>query len=493
MMRRKAAVIRLAVVGLMSAGFSTFARADQLTNEQLSEQLRQLQSKVDRLEAEKGGTAPVTATPATQVTPGVVPPTELHPQQGYDPLDTNPRQPALVPSSTTSFLNVAWDGNQFTFASRDGNFTLHPGLTLDIRNMTTSRERVPAKNGSEVPAVGYDTQNGFELTRARFIFDGTIFKQVTYFFQAQADQGNTLTLLDAYASYRFGASPFSFKIGQFKDPVWHERNIAEANQLAVDRSLTEFYLGGGQGSRIQGVALTYDQDRVRAQVVAHDGFATQNTKFFDAGGVGAGVGGAAGVTPTNFGFSGRAEFLALGKRSKTVNPFTEYDQFSSIHAVQNILVFGAGADYTQAGNNDLMAHAVDVQFNSTSGLSAYAGYVGTYRDVRTNQGVANGHYYDPGFVVQAAYIFGDKFEPFIRYDYVHLDPASTAASAGLNSHLVQEFTLGANYYLYGQKAKITVDGSWLPDGAPTDSDALGVLKDSGPYEFTLRAQLQLSI
>jgi hypothetical protein len=484
MLRR---AVSLFIAGFVSAGLSQAVRADEPTAAQMADQIRQLQSKVDRLEADRA--------PATQPSLDVAPSAGVqgHPRQGYDPLDTNPHLPNLAPPSATSPINVGWDGNQFTIASANGNFTLHPGLTLDIRNMTTYREHVPVKNGSEVSAMGDDTQNGFDLSRVRFVFDGSLFHQVTYFFQVQADQGSTPSLLDAYVSYRFGRSPFSIKAGQFKDPIWHERNLSEANQLAVDRSLVEYYLGGGQGSRVQGAALTFDQDRFRGQLVAHDGFNSQNTKFFDAGGNGAGVGGESGVSPTNFGFSGRGEFMLIGQRSRAFNPFTEYDQFSSLHATQNILVVGAGADYSQADSNSLIAHSVDIQFNSTCGLSAYGAYVGAYRDISTNQGVAPGHYYDPGFIAQAAYVIDDKFEPFVRYDWTHLDPASIAASSALSSHLIQEVTVGANYYLYGQKAKLTLDGSWLPNGAPGDSDALGVLKDSGHYEFLLRAQLQLSI
>jgi hypothetical protein len=325
------------------------------------------------------------------------------------------------------------------------------------------------------------------------IFDGTFFQQAGYFVQFSADQGASVTLLDAVASYRFGDSPFSVKVGQFKDPVWHERNVSEANLLAVDRSLTEAFLAGGQGSRIQGAALIYAQDRVRAQVVAHDGFNSQNTKFFDAGGVGAGVGGESGVTPTDFGFSGRAEYMLIGDRSDKFNPFNEYEQFTSLHAKQDILVAGGGADFTQAGSNDLLAHSADLQFNSVSGLALYGAYLGTYRSIHTNQGVPVGYYYDSGFLAQASYVLCQHFEPFIRYDWTHFDPSSTRAVAGLNSHLLQELTAGANYYIFGQKLKLTLDGSWLPNGSPADSDALGVLRDSGKYEFVLRTQVQIAI
>jgi hypothetical protein len=392
-----------------------------------------------------------------------------------------------------SGISGGWDGTRFTLASQDGNFTLHPGIVLDIRDMLSYRAGVPKGGAGEVNAVGYDTQNGVDLSRFRLIFDGTLFHQAGYFVQISDDQGQGFALLDAVASYRFGTSPFSVKAGQFKDPVWHERNLSEANQMTVDRSLVEDLLAGGQGSRIQGVALTYDQDRVRAQVVAHDGFNSQNTRFFDAGGDGAGVGGEAGVTPTDFGFSGRAEYMLIGNRTSRFNPFNEYEQFTALHAKQNILVVGGGADYSQAGDNYLIAHSADIQYDTVCGFSAYAAYYGSYRGLHTNQGVAPGSYYDSGFELQAAYVIAQHFEPFIRYDWTHLDHISLVRKSLLNSDLVQEFTLGANYYLYGQNMKLTVDGSWLPNGSPTDADALGVLRDSGKYEFVLRTQLQLAL
>ena len=80
-----------------------------------------------------------------------------------------------------------------------------------------------------------------------------------------------------------------------------------------------------------------------------------------------------------------------------------------------------------------------------------------------------GSYYDSGFEVQAAYVFAQHFEPFIRYEWTHLDDISLVRKSLLNSDLVQQFTLGANYYIYGQNMKLTLEGSWLPSGSPADA------------------------
>jgi hypothetical protein len=386
----------------------------------------------------------------------------------------------------------------FVIRSPDGQFSLHPGLTLDVRNMTSYRANA---SGGETAKSGYDTQNGFDLTRLRLIFDGNYTKQLNYFLQFQDDQGSTFGLLDAYGIWHFGdQSAFSVKFGQFKDPVWHERNLSEANLLAVDRSLVEFLLGGGQTSRVQGVSLVYDQDRLRGQLVVHDGYNSTNTKFFDSGGLPAGVSGGAGVTPTDYGLSGRVEYMLIGDRNAHSNPYVRYDGgFTALGVDQDYLIVGGGYDYSEAGDNNIIFHTVDAQYASPSGLSLYGAYLGTYRNLHSSQGITTGspsvppgNFYDPGFLAQAAYLLTPKIEPFVRYDYTYLDGGSVAGF-GLNKNDAQEFTVGSNYYLYKQHVKFTIDGSWLPEGSPVDADALGILKDSGHTEYVLRFQFQLSI
>ena len=455
----------------------------------MMEQIRQLQDKVNRLE--RAGPAPAVDVPPEQVD------RLAHQRRGdADPIGSFQPGPTPQPAAGgVSPLTGGWNGNQFVLQSGDGNFTLHPGVVADIRDVLSYREHVPAGGGgSEVTKGGFDTQNGVDVTRLRLLFDGTLFHQVSYLFQFSADQGSSLTLFDAVATYHVGETPFSVKAGQFKDPVWHERNVSEAYLMAVDRTLVEQFLAGGQGSRVQGGAVTYDRDRLRAQVVAHDGFDSQNTKFFDAGGVPSGVGGAAGVTPTDYGFSTRVEYMLIGTRTPGYNPYLEYDQFSSLHARQDILVAGGGADYSQAGANDVVLHSADLQYNRTDGFSAYGAYYGSYRKIKTNEGVfPAGSTYAYGFEAQAALLILDHFEPFGRYDLIHFDPNDLRQVKGLNTRILQEITVGANYYVYGQKLKLTADASYLPNGSPADADAQGVLKDSGHNELVVRGQVQLAI
>jgi hypothetical protein len=442
-------------------------------NKELLDRVKALESRVDQL----------TATQATQ-------PNRVEDVGATNLAITNDvarRSPGQALSDVTGSYAPSVG---FVLASPDNAFTLHPGALIDFRYMTAYRENIAKKGGGETAKVGDDTQSGFDITRFRLTLDGTFQTNFGYFLQVQDDQGQTFGVLDAYGTYHFSDTPYTVKFGQFKDPLFHERNLSEAKLLAVDRSLVEYLIGGGQTSRVQGAAFIYDQNRIRAQAVFHDGFNSINTKFYDAGGEGAGVGGGAGLTPTDFGISGRAEYLVLGQRTKDLHPFQEYSQFTSLGADQDILVVGGGFDWSQAGGNDVYFHTVDAQYNSPSGLGAYAAYLGSYRHLTENQGAKPGNYYDPGLLLQASYLVTPKIEPFARYDYTYLAGGSTS---GLVKQSVQEWTLGVNYYFYGQNAKFTLDGLYLPDGAPSDSDALGILKDSGHNEFVLRAQFQLAL
>lgn len=254
-----AAAVAAGLIGSMAARFAAadgpavvpVVASTPADQDELRQEVRQLQAKVDRLEAKDAGRPAVVATPTGGPTPadtaGQSSPEFQH-RGDTDPIDSfKPAAgPTAVGAGGMSSLSGGWNGDQFTLRSADGNFTFHPGLTADLRDLTSYRERVPAKGGgSEVTKSGYDTQNGFDVSRLRLIFDGTLFHQVSYLLQFSADQGSSLTLLDAAASYKLGTSPFTLKVGQFKDPVWHERNLSEANQIAVDRSLVEQFLAGG--------------------------------------------------------------------------------------------------------------------------------------------------------------------------------------------------------------------------------------------------------
>ncbi len=381
--------------------------------------------------------------------------------------------------------------NGFVLQSSDGNFSIHPGALFQFRFNGDTRNDVPNPGGGIAGGQGGDGQTGFELTRMRLSLDGNLFNpQITYYFQVGQDTNmGAVSLFDAYLVYRVSAqSPLALKAGQFKDPVWHEKNIYPSNLMAADRSLVDAFVGGGQTARVQGAAMVYDLERFRGQAAFHDGYNSANTPAFSAGGLGVVTGAGGGLLPTNWGGTVRAEYLLIGDRKSDFNPFSEYDQFSAKDDKQTILVVGGGADYSEAGANKILFHTVDAQLNMTNGWAFYAAYLGAYRDLLSNKGVAPGSYYDSGFLLQGSYMMTSQLEPFARYDYTHLDGK---AEPGIVKDSLHEITIGANYYLYDQHMKVTIDGTWLPNGSPADVPILGILKDDGHNELLGRIQLQL--
>jgi len=401
-----------------------------------------------------------------------------------------------IGNETTGDISGGYDPDiGFLLESADGSFSIHPGLLLQGRYDVNDRNRILPGYGGVTGKVGDDTQTGFEFTRFRLSIDGNVISPLlNYYVQVAQDSSMSgMTLLDAYALYRVSSqSPLALKVGQFKDPAWHEDNLLESRLMAVDRSLVSALVGGGELDRVQGAAIIYDENNLRGQLAVHDGYDGLNTPFYGPSGLGKSVNAGGGLAPTNWGASGRAEYLAIGDREPAFNPFSEYDQFSARGDKQDILVFGGGFDYSESGSNKLLYHTIDAQFNTTTGWSFYAAYLGAYRNLYANpdRGITHGSYYDSGVLIQAAYLLTPKIEPFIRYDYTHLDGD---AQPGIVQDNIDEITLGANYYLYDQHAKFTLDGTWLPNGSPMDDPYLDILQNNSHNEFIVRAQFQLAL
>lgn len=393
---------------------------------------------------------------------------------------------------TSPYLS-GWDPNTgFVIASPDGQFQLHPFGLWQFRDMNAYRQNIPTGGGGTAGGSGTDFASGFQSGFTQFGVDGRFFSDLYgYRFQWGGYNGN-MAAQDSYVTARLSnQSPYMFKIGQFKDPIYHEENVYEGNLMAVDRSITDAFLGGGQTGRVLGLGALYDVDRFRGQLIADNG--NRNT-FYRTGNVtttAVPAGSLAGIGPTDFGLSTRAEYLLIGDRTPQFNPYSQYDQFTSRLAKQNSLVAGAGAGWYENGGNNVYLHTIDAQYNSPSGWAAYGAYQGAYRVLPNgNYGVSPGFFYDNGVVLQTSYAFNKHVEVFGRYDYTHLD-GNALASTTIQHDTIHEFTIGANYYLYGQNAKFTIDASFLPSGMPMDLVNEGYLQNDGHNEILLRAQAQV--
>jgi hypothetical protein len=378
-------------------------------------------------------------------------------------------------------FTAGWN-NGFKLQSADGNFLLQPYFQLQVRNVTTFRDG--AKNG------GDEIQNGFEIRRMRLGFKGNMFTpDLTYNFRWATNRNDgDIQLENAYVQYFFTAD-WAVKLGQWKDNWTHEETVSSTNQLAVDRSLLNELIGGGQTDYVQGIALLYHprESEVRAEFAFIDGYSSKNTDFQDdpssAGTALIGVGSAGlGEQGDNFGLSGRVEYAFMGN-------WKAYDQFTAMGATGDLLVLGAGFNWTQASSNNVYFYTVDSQWLPASvvGLSVYGAFVGAYQDLNS-AGIA-GNFNNWGFLVQAGYMLNEQWELFGRVDYTDFD------DEGFGTDSENEFwetTVGLNYYMRGQAAKFTVDLNWLCNGTPGGVNLTGIgYQPSDGSEISLRAQFQL--
>jgi hypothetical protein len=366
---------------------------------------------------------------------------------------------------TESPIGSGYDPSKgFIIASDDGNFVLHPFLLLQVRDVTNWRDNAKSDDAS-------DTQNGFEIRRMQMGFDGNVFTpDWTYRIFIQTDRtGGDASLFDAWVKYHFPDTPWYVQAGQFKSPFAHEQLVFDRTLLAADRTLTDDILANGEAFS-QGVMAIFDNhDAFRGKADFTNGYGVNDVNFEDYP-----------TRSANFGIGARGEYKFTGQ-------WKDYDQFTSLGDKEDLLVAGAGLDWTEADPADAIRQSVDIQWNH-GGLGLYGAYIGRYT---AHTGTAARYAFDSSGVAQISYLVCDQhLEFFGRYDYLKLDGNEFTTKTNTNVH---EFTVGTNYYFYGQNLKLTLDGTYLPNGSPVDDNGSGVLVSNGHGEAVVRAQAQLAI
>lgn len=442
------------ILGLGTAGAAT----TEPTQQELMDEINALRAKVDQLQmTQERQQNKLNATEVDATVDSVL-------------RDADRRSQLLDAQGFTA----GYHKGKFLIQSEDGNFVLNPSLQFQFRYVINYRE----EDAANPIDGGATTEHGFEVRRMKLTFDGNVFSPDTkYKFQWATNRtGGALSLEDAYIQHKLNFAPdFQVKAGQFKDVTFHEELTSSKRQLAVDRSLANEVLAGGATDFVQGVALIWDDGAeglpLRAELGFTDGPNSDNTNFVDGGGAAQ-----FGVAAPDFGINGRVEYLAMGN-------WKNYEDFTARGNKEDLLVFGGGFFYTQAGDGTALFHTVDAQYEMNK-LALYAAYYGVYSDAD-----AADSSYDVGGVVQAGYLLDEpgKWEVFGRYSLVNLD--SGTAGDDENYH---ELTAGVNYYMSGHAAKLTMDVVYLPNGVPSNETGIGQLDpDADDDQFVLRGQFQL--
>jgi hypothetical protein len=427
----------------------SLAQTAEPTTRELLEQVRQLQSKVGKLEAQQQQSSAEHRAAVDETVERV--------------LRDADRRSRLMQSEG---FTAGYNNGKFIIQSADGNFLVHPWFQFQFRSTTNARDGADGDDWS--------TENGFEVRRMKIGFDGNVFSpKTTYLFLwATSRSTGNLSLEEAWVKHAI-SDEWAVQGGQFKDPFAHESLVSSKKQLAADRTLiTDIFTGGD--NFVQGVAAHYTQKAWRASAAFTDGARNNfNQNFQDF--------------PTNnadWGAAGRVEIKFAGD-------WKAYDDFSAMGTKDDLFVLGAGVDYTEAGSTGLFLHTVDAQYENPNGLGAYAAFLGRYQKdgpVNAAATTADSDLYDWGLIVQASYLLQNNWEPFVRYDFLNLDEDNLPAGS---EHEVHTFTAGVNYYMHGHESKFTFDLMYLPNGSPVADDGAGILANDGETEFVFRAQYQL--
>ena len=459
--------VALFAVAACLARSTAFAR--EPTREELQAQLAELQARVSALEARQE--FPTRGAPDTCDDPDATAAEVLGDAQRRS-------RPSVLLEGT-----AGRDEHGFFIQSADENFLLRPVVLLQFRGVAKTRSPSAVGGGG---GGGRDWESGLELRRVELSAEGHAFTpRLTYEFLVTAERdGGDLVLEDALVAYQL-ADAWGVVAGQFKDPLFHEQQSSSKYMLAVDRSLLNELIAA-PAEFVQGLALVYGNDStsLHATLAAHNGAGSLNTPFTDSPG---GLREATG--DGEFGVTGRLEYRLSGD-------WDDYEDFTAKGTETDLLVIGAAAEWTRADEVHAVFATADVQWEAAAGWSAYGAVLARYTDPRGDADVGAGDALDCGAMVQAGYLVSPSWEVFGRYAVTVLDRDGPAAGdGGGRDGTSHEVTAGVNYYLGTgggliHRAKLTLDVTYLPDGAPSDQDGIGVL-EAEDDEVVVRGQFQL--
>jgi predicted porin len=169
------------------------------------------------------------------------------------------------------------------------------------------------------------------------------------------------------------------------------------------------------------------------------------------------------------------------------------ESFTALGTEDVSSVIGAAVNYeskergTPDPNDNYFSWTVDGSFES-NGLSLYAAVVGRHSD---NDGASDVDQY--GFQTQVSYLFTEKLEPYLRYEYIDYDDNTAFDGSGAAADDLGLLTAGLNYYISGHSAKVTFDVMYAFDSVSISRPLVGLLadEDGEDGQVSIRAQFQL--
>ncbi len=366
--------------------------------------------------------------------------------------------------------NRAYQADLLSDAStRTSTLAAQPGATVNTGGQLQFRYVLSDQDDD---SLSEETTLGFQARRTKVWFWGSIAEGWDYKVVLSADRdGGSVFLEDAFVTHALSDNA-SVQWGQFKLPFGREESMDSKNQLAAERSVTNYAFSQG---RSQGIQYNYTGDSFRFMGAFSDGFATANSDFTSA-------------AEADWGVTARGEYMWAGT-------WDRFEDFTSWRGSDYAGMFGFAGNYQSGGDTfatvdmDMWNLTADVSMEG-DGWNAFA--YGFYRTV--DMAGPGSDLDDWGFGLQAGVFVSDDWELFGRWGFIAPD---SDYGTGLDEDF-NEFTVGVNHYVLPEShaAKFTADVSYYPDTVASSSivptgTGTGLLGSTADSEWVLRLQFQL--
>lgn len=371
-------------------------------------------------------------------------------------------------------MTAGHDGKSFFLKSNDGAFVLKIAGQIDFRAIWDFQSDRSSglsvgdqedfdsdgeQDGNVSPVSDEDDNDfGFQVRRTKLKFSGNVpGSKIDYLVVLAAEREDGNIFLEDVMIGRAINDNWYISGGKQKLPFLREELTSSSRLIAVERGLvTEFFTL----DRAEGVQIDYsNNDNFQASVAFSDGADSETTTF--------------GADEVDFAVTARADLKLMG----------DWDALKDLTAWKgqdDALFIGAAVHYQQGDEDnadvstsavaDYLAWTIDGQYESGSGLSVGAALMGGHTDPDTSGAGERDMY---GFQVTGAYNIDDKWQPFVRWEWIDQDASYVPEDN------IQAFTFGINRYVRKHNVKITADVLWIYDGTPASNPFGNSISSSG--------------